>query len=511
MSPQLSGLLTETAQRLPNHVALIDAEQRICTYGELLARAQAVDWSLRELGVAPGDRIGLCAEKSIEAVAALFGILMAGAAYVPVDASSPAARSAGILSNCSVKAILAGSGLSAALQAALQEGGFPTLHLGAEIQGLEVFLATSPTPCGEASTAYILHTSGSTGAPKGSVHTNASALAFIDWCCSEFKPTSHDCFASHAPLHFDLSIFDLYVAIRCGARIRLINASEARQPRRLSQLIATDAVTVWYSTPTVLRAMLEFGNLTDHDHSSLRLVCFAGEVFPTRHLRALGSAWPRPTYVNLYGPTETNVCSFYRVKEPRHLPDDEKLAIGYACAGNQLRILCADGQQALPGEEGELLVSGASVMRGYWGPLGYDTQSFIEMDGQHWYRTGDFVKQRADGALVFCGRRDRMVKRRGFRIELDEIEAAMHQFAPIHEVAVNAWTPAAGELAISVMYTLAGDTVPSLVQLKRHCSEVLPIAMIPDHFARLPCMPHTSTGKIDYTRLKEMYSELFTN
>src|SRR5262249_25456333 len=160
--------------------------------------------------------------------------------------------------------------------------------------------------------------------------SHSNAACFIDWCSDVFQPHEHDRFSSHAPFHFDLSIFDIFVAIKHGATLVIVDEHLGKEPARLGPWIAEKRLSVWYSAPSILTRTAQFGNLDKHDYSSLRTVLFAGEVFPIKHLRALKALWKHPRYFNLYGPTETNVCTWYEV--PRQIPDSqtEPVPIGKA-------------------------------------------------------------------------------------------------------------------------------------------------------------------------------------
>jgi acyl-coenzyme A synthetase/AMP-(fatty) acid ligase len=336
-------------------------------------------------------------------------------------------------------------------------------------------------------------------------HTNA--VSFVDWCTEAFAPQANDRFSSHAPLHFDLSILDLYVALKHGATLVLIAEDVGKDPLRLAPLIAAERISVWYSAPSILSLLAQYGNLERYDYSALRLVLFAGEVFPVKHLRTLRALLPGPRYFNLYGPTETNVCTFYEI--PAQIPEERTapFPIGKACAHLQTMVLDEHGQAVCPGEEGELCVSGTGVMQGYWGLPEQSARAFVaDSSGQRWYKTGDMVTEAADSNYVFIGRRDRMVKRRGYRVELGEIEAGLYRHPSVKEAAVIALPDAEAGIRIKAFLSCqeGEGKRPSLVELKRFCAEHLPLYMVPDLFSLRAVLPKTSTDKIDYQRLKEI-------
>jgi acyl-coenzyme A synthetase/AMP-(fatty) acid ligase len=334
------------------------------------------------------------------------------------------------------------------------------------------------------------------------MHSHDSALSFIDWASETFEPTRGDRFASHAPFHFDLSVFDIYLSLKHGATLILIGEETGRQAAPLAALIAEREVSIWYSTPSVLRLIVEYGRMERHDYSHLRLILFAGEVFPHRHLRALLDRWPDRRYFNLYGPTETNVCAFHEI--PREYSGDRPgpPSIGRACSGTLTRVMDENGHEVRPGEEGELHVSGGTVMLGHWKRPDLDADSFlVDGEGRRWYKTGDFVKEADSGDYLFLGRRDRMVKRRGFRIELGEVESLLYRHPLITEVAVISVADQEDNVQIRAFLCWAEEKSPSLVALKRFCAESMPSQLIPDQFTHLKTIPKTSTDKIDYQSL----------
>ena len=509
MTARLERLLEASAARWGDRAATRDPETGAhATYRRLDELACGMRDALTAAGVRPGDRVGVSG-KSIGTVATIFGALKAEAAYVPVDAGAPVARGASIFADCGVRAIVAPRELALGFRDELGVAADPVELPLLEEMGPDLVLVPGPGPTGApdidlgSDLAYVLYTSGSTGKPKGVMHTHASALAFVDWCSEAFAPTEEDRFSSHAPFHFDLSILDIYVPLKHGAELVLIGDELGKQPTGLAGVIAETGITVWYSTPSILRLIVEYGRLERFDHSALRWVLFAGEVFPIPHLARLLEAWPHPKYGNLYGPTETNVCTYFEL--PRTIPPDrsEPFPIGRACSGDRTRVVDTEGNEVAAGEEGELLVSGGSVMAGYWNRPDRTAGAFVtEGEGTRWYGTGDLVREDGEGELVFTGRRDRMIKRRGFRIEPGEIEAALYRHPEVSEAAVLG---VAGEdgTTISAFLSSRDGAALSMIRLKQWCAENLPLYMIPDRFVFLDELPKTSTDKIDYRSLEQ--------
>jgi len=504
MTLALHERFARSASAHPDRIAVADpARGSSIRYAELDRFADRLAGRLARLGVGAGERVGVVAPKSIPAVGAILATLKAGAAYVPVDATAPARRGTEILTDCGVRAVVAERSLAPALEEAwgrelpLQPLG-ESADLGVELVLLE---CEGGDPAPVEGLAYILYTSGSTGKPKGVVHTHASAACFVDWCVDTFQPRPDDRFSSHAPFHFDLSILDLYVPLSSGASVVLVGEEEGKNPLKLAPLIAGSGITVWYSTPSVLRLLVEHGGLERHDVADLRLVLFAGEVFQPSHLRRLQEAWPGRDTWNLYGPTETNVCTAYEVVGG--VPPDraDPYPIGKAITGDATLVLGADDRPVAAGNEGELVVHGGTVMVGYWNRPDLDARAFhAGADARRWYRTGDVVREDDAGDYVFLGRRDRMIKRRGYRVELGEIEAALYRHPGVREAAVVA-APGADGVRVDAYVCVRNGEPASTIAMKRFCAENLPLYMVPDRFQFLDDLPKTSTDKIDYVRL----------
>ncbi|HET7218516.1 MAG TPA: amino acid adenylation domain-containing protein [Vicinamibacterales bacterium] len=514
----LAGLLERSAARRPDATAVAVPEGPSVTYAECSALSDRVRDRLWQTGVRPGDRVGMRLHKAIDGVAAIFGILKAGAAYVPVDAESPAARGAYILNDCQVKVVFTERKLEAALRQELaQLGASPVIFALDEPSGpadipmralLDRLQSSDPSPAVPTAAvtpddiAYILYTSGSTGKPKGVVLTHRNALSFIDWCSDTFAPVESDTFSSHAPFHFDLSILDIYVPLKHGAKLVLIGEALGKDPMKLAAAIASERITSWYSTPSILSLLAHYGKLDRYDYSALRIVHFAGEVFPVPQFKALRAFWPHPRYFNLYGPTETNVCTYYEVPADDSWTTMDTFPIGAICEPNQGMVIDEHDAPVRTGESGELVVHGPNVMNGYWNLPEQNARAFVvDREGRKWYRTGDVVTEGAKGQYRYQGRRDRMVKRRGYRVELGEIEAALLRHPDIREAAVVAVADTDSGVKISAFVSSEGSPL-SIIALKRLSSQNLPPYMIPDAFVVVDALPRTSTNKVDLQALK---------
>jgi amino acid adenylation domain-containing protein len=450
--------------------------------------------------------------------------MAAGAAYVPLDPRAPWRRGRLIAADCGLAGLVVDQphlpdlpslleGLSprlvlveapeASIEATREAAG-GRLPLRALAGALAAPAAGLPAP-GPDDLAYILYTSGSTGVPKGVAHTHGSGLAFARWVIDRFGTRADDVFSSHAPFHFDLSISDLYAAFGSGAPVRLISAAEGMLAPYLVKMIPEWGITVWYSVPSILIAMLDAGRLEERGLGRVRLLFFAGEVFPTPQLRRLRRALPGVALYNLFGPTETNVCTYYEV--PSDLADghDAPIPIGRACEHMETFVLDDDGREAGAGVEGTLWARGGNLMRGYWNDP-ERTAATLRPDPRGRpglaYCTGDRVVLRPDGDYEFRGRRDHMVKIRGYRVELGEIESALAAHPDVLEaVAVPLPDPATGNRIVALVVARAGSVLDDAA-LRRTCGRLLPLYMIPERIEARPSLPRTSTGKIDRAALR---------
>jgi amino acid adenylation domain-containing protein len=524
MAHLLQQLLTGSAVRDPNHVAAL-YNGRTLTYQELDVISDRLACVLSAHGVERGDRVGIYLNKSVESLAAVFGILKAGGAYVPLDPGAPVKRIAFIVGNCAMKALVSTKARIAKLRPALSDSATPHcvvvtdgVTLDSEVSLPKAWMVSwqeveqsparraSPTVI-EDDLAYILYTSGSTGEPKGVMISHRASLTFVNWSCQCFAIQAADRVSNHAPLHFDLSIFDIFTTIKAGGTIVPVPEEKSVFPQDLADFIASQQITIWYSVPSALTRLVLYGGLQRHPFASLGKILFAGEVFPVKFLRQLKAFIPHARYFNLYGPTETNVCTYHEVTDIA-LDRQEPLPIGKACANTEVFAITDRQTLAAPGEVGELHVRGPGLANGYWGSPERTSDAFIHdpvgTPGrlEKVYRTGDLVKRDAEGNYLFLGRRDNMVKSRGYRIELGEIESVLYSHPLVEEAAVVAIPDEEIGNALQAFVSIRNGAAVSRVDLERHCAEHLPRYMLPSVIEFRRSLPKTSTGKIDKGRLR---------
>jgi amino acid adenylation domain-containing protein len=507
--------LEASAEAHPDRTAVVDGDRSL-TYDELERRANQVAHLLRELGLERGARVGLYLNKSMESLVGIYGILKAGGAYVPLDPQAPPARLGYIARDCGMRILLTGAEKSDAWGELAAEGA-PLQHLvvlneeeveqepPSSVQlvtaaALAGFKTDPPeVPSIGLDLGYILYTSGSTGLPKGVMLSHQNGLAFVEWTVEEFGVGPEDRLSSHAPLHFDLSIFDLYAASWSGAAVILVPPHTSFFPVEVARFIERHEISIWYSVPSILNMLVVRGNLSTGQFPSLRTLLFAGEVFPTKYLRELMELLPGVRFCNLYGPTETNVCTWYDVP-PIPESQTEPIPIGRAIDGVEVFAVTEDGTRAGLSEVGELYVRGPTVMQGYWGDPEKTAQGLIphpfdDMAVDLAYRTGDLVQEDENGDYRLLGRRDHQIKSRGYRIELADIETALYAHPSVEECAVLAVPDPL--ITNRIKAYLVTTEVLTKADLVTFCGTRLPRHMIPEVFEFHDSLPKTSTGKID--------------
>ena len=504
------------ADRAPDAPAL-SMEGRSLSWAELETGSNRLAHALLDRGLAPGDRVGIFMHKSLHLGVALYGILKAGGVFVPLDPFLPPARLAVVLEDCGIRHLVASETVARTLDA-LPAAGRPLVYGFAPRDGLEVVswdeVDTHPVHPPDLhlidlDLGYVMYTSGSTGRPKGMMHTHRGSLTYARWGAEHVGLTPADRVASHAPLHFDLSIFDFFSTAQAGGAVVLVPEGVTKFPASFTRTIESEGISVVFTVPFTLIEMLERGALDQRDLSSLRWILFGGEPFPPKHLRALMARLPDVRFTNVYGPAEAPSCTCYDVP---HLAedDDAPIPIGTMSRNSRGLIVDADDEECPVGVPGELCVRSSTLTLGYWNRPELNARVFLERPShgprpEVWYRTGDMVSRGEDGLLHFHGRKDRMVKTRGHRVELDEVEAALCTHPAVSEAAAFAVPDGQGSTAILASVTLREGVDAGDGEILRHIRGHLPVYALPREVSVTADLPRTTSGKVDRSRLRDLY------
>ncbi|MEU1006921.1 amino acid adenylation domain-containing protein [Streptomyces sp. NPDC005890] len=509
-TPRLDGLLADAARRHPERPALA-GEGDTWTYAGLERAVAALAAELTAAGVHPGQRVGVYAPKTPATVIALYAALRAGAVVAPMDVADPPLRTARMLRNAGISLLLfperfrtAARRATAVARDAVPDGdrhspaerGFGHGLAALQVLGPAEQPATLPAPVDRG--GYVLFTSGSTGWPKGVLLSHQNVAHYALWAAEEFGLTPEDRIGSQAALTFDLTTFDLYSAAAAGACVVLLPDMLRSFPRDVVGWLNQQRITAFMAVPSLYHNLLQQGGISDAPPPSLRIAAFGGEAFAPhlleQYLRLLGD---RPFY-NLYGPTETNACTYYRV--PRDWTAGQELTIGRGIGGVHIEVLDAEGRPT--DGEGEIHIAGPTVFQGYLrdGRLTDPTVRVRFRDGvvRRAYASGDLGRITADGRVFLRGRRDHQVKRRGHRIDLLDIESAALDLPQVTTAAAVAKSGAhAGQIWVYA------QTAASERELLAGLRTALPHRMLPDRILPVPSLPVTISGKVDRRALAD--------
>jgi acyl-coenzyme A synthetase/AMP-(fatty) acid ligase len=309
-------------------------------------------------------------------------------------------------------------------------------------------------------------------------------------------------------LLFDLSVFDLFVAFAVGGTVHLVPATVMHNPRALVEWIERSRIEIWYSVPSVWTAILNYAAINPDSFEQLKMILFAGEVFPTKDLKKLMRLFPGKLFFNLYGPTETNVCTYHEIRSVKEIETDS-VPIGKVCENMAVQAFDEEMQETQVGETGELHVEGPGVFIGYYGEKERTEKVFkkvfSESTEKKWYATGDLVLRLDQENYRYIGRKDLMVKCSGFRIELPEIEYVLLQHHGIKDAAViPVYREQRSNYMLKAFLSLRPATDLSVQSIKQWCSKHLPKYMVPEVVTILSDLPKNSNGKIDRQHLTEL-------
>ncbi|MGO4614970.1 amino acid adenylation domain-containing protein [Nocardia sp. 2YAB30] len=515
MAPLLHEPVLAAMAAYSEREAIVGEDGRSCTYRELEHSVRAWASVLADLKPSPRQNpfVGILAPVAAASIAAVLGTLCTGCAYVPLDELAPTERLRGIIDRTGLDLIVADPAYLSLHPELAEAPSVRQVLLTNAIADCAPVREVAPQPILADDLAYVLHSSGSTGVPKGIMLTHRNARTFTDWMQKEFRVTSDDIVMSRAPFKFDLSVFDVFNSLSAGAKLVTFDWTRERSAderhRDYVSLMARNGATVLYTTPSTFIALMNRGGLGEAA-PPLRQIMYAGEPFPTAQLRRLREALGATTRIaNIYGPTETNIITYQWVDE---LPDDDApVPLGREVDDTEIIVVADEGPPRLcrPGELGELWCRGGTVTLGYLGMPEKTAEHLVRSPFHrapaYFWRTGDFGFRDNAGVLHYRGRRDHMVKVRGYRVELGEIEAALAGHADIDEsviVAVPDTRNGTG-CTLACYYTpLDGRRVTS-GDVRRHLEHTLLPYMVPQLIERRDALPTTSSGKVDRVRLGE--------
>lgn len=484
----LHDLVTARARATPDAVALTLGPASI-SYGELTERAERLARRLREVGVRPWDFVGVAVDRSLDAVVGLLGVLLSGAAYVPIAAELPAERIRLIAADADLTVV---TGPGAAVTDAIPAGWIPADGTGPAEGRLPDSDPDRP--------AYAIFTSGSTGLPKGVVLSHravvASTLARFD-----VYPCEDITYLMLAPLGIDAAVAGLFFTLAAGGRVVLPTADEVLDPQLLADLVRDQQVSHLDALPSQYAALLRF-----HPESltGLRCVIAGGESLPHTVVREHLAALPETPLFNEYGPTEAAVWA--TVHRCTAADTGPLVPIGRPISGARATVRGADLSVAEPGDLGEIYLGGAGLAWHYLGRPALTAERFVpdpdpRFPGQRLYRTGDLGHRAADGALVFQGRDDNLVKVRGFRVELGELEAHLLQHPDLADAVVVPHAAPTGLRLVAVVAFAPGRSAGGRA-LTAFLADRLPAYMLPTRWRQVPELPRTEAGKVDRGRLR---------
>ncbi|WP_041754829.1 non-ribosomal peptide synthetase [Mycetohabitans rhizoxinica] len=499
-------LFEAQVERTPEATALVYENQTL-SYAELNDKANQLAHYLRALDVGPEVVVGLCAERSLEAIIGLLGILKAGGAYLPLDPSHPAERLASMLRQASVAVLVTQSHLEARLP---------------EIQARRIDLDTDwakiaacpKTRLDSGVTAehlaYMIYTSGSTGQPKGVMHSHRGVVNYLSFLTRHYAITCADTILNITGLAFDPCVRDLFGPLTAGARVIILPNEQAKEPGRYLSAIRERSVTKLLSiTPSFLRSLCETvpaGPIA----SSLNTILTSGEPLEASVCEQVHKAFGlQVTVVNQYGPSECTMASTWFKADAQQ---EGRVPIGRPVPNVRVYVLGRHLEPLPIGVTGELYIAGAGVARGYINQPELSAERFIPSPfgpGERLYRTGDLARWRLDGQLEYIGRLDQQIKIRGFRIEPGEIEAALVKHPSIAQSVVVSREDHPGDRRLVAYWVAADGGAMTPVELKAYLSQTLPDYMVPVAFVQLDTLPLTLSGKLNQRALPAPDSAAF--
>ncbi|MBJ9978522.1 amino acid adenylation domain-containing protein, partial [Pseudomonas sp. S75] len=488
----LQTMVEAQVARAPGAPALVFEGQKL-SYAQLNTRANRLAGYLRERGVGPDVRVGVCLERSLEMVIALLGIVKAGGAYLPLDPSLPTQRLAYMLENAAPALVLAQASSIASLP---QDYPQTWIMDEAALAGY-----SQDNPLGESGAeqlAYVIYTSGSTGRPKGVAVEHAGIVNRLQWMQEAYPLGATDRVLQKTPFSFDVSVWEFFWPLAYGATLVVARPGGHQDVDYLARLIEQEAITTLHFVPPMLEVFLNSADLGGCP--SLKQVMCSGQALPLELQQRFFERLPGVALHNLYGPTEASVDVTFWACDPEY--QQGCVPIGRPIANTRIYLLDPQMNPVPAGVAGELYIGGVGLARGYLGRADLTAAAFVPDPfgpaGGRLYKTGDLARYRSAGEIEYLGRLDHQVKLHGLRIELGEIEAGLARYPGIREAVVLAQAGDGGEGRLVAYYTLvSGDQAIAVDDLRAHLGSELPAYMVPHSYLLLETLPLSPNGKLD--------------
>ena len=490
--------LDDIVNKYPENIAIVDGEGSF-TFKDVYKLSRGIGTWLLKKGIT-GENVAVLLPKSASAILSFFGCLYAANTYVPLDYNDANERKLKIISKVSSPVVITDEKNIAWLK----ENGVNAV-LFDEIEKNEtddVAIDSALSSVHDLMPVYIMHTSGSTGEPKGVVLPHRGVIDFAEWSTSYMKLDENSVIALQSPFHFDASVFDIYACICVGAKIVIMPDILAKFPAKVPEFLEENHITCIFWVPGLLADIANSGVLSEYKMKELTMFTFVGEVMPTKQLNMWMKENPNREYINLYGPTEATVaCTAFRIIEK--LEDTDSIPIGKARENKRIILLNEENKLCKPNEIGEICILGSGLALGYYGDKELTEKVFTQNPlnknyTEMIYRTGDFAYENDNGDIVFTGRKDTQVKIHGIRVELGDIENAACTLDGVERACVLLNDEK------KVLLFLQTKEKHTQRQLKLLLKEHLPKYMIPDIVFETPKFPINKNGKIDRKQLIKM-------
>ena len=500
--------LEKTVEAMPERKAVIEGDDSI-SFGELASRSKALAEEIVRITAGVYNRpVAVFISKSIKSVVVDVAATYSGNIYMNIDPKIPASRLSNILEITKPMLLVTDSCGIVKLKEINSSIAFLNIdefqkheadNEASLLHRLEQVIDTDPY--------CIINTSGSTGTPKGVVLNHRSFIDFTEWAQQTFHFNSDEVIGSLSPNVFDIYSYEMCLMFSKGATMAIIPEGFALFPIKILQYIEQQQITFCFWVPTIMVNIANMDLLAEASLESLKLLWFAGEVFPTKQFNYWRQALPKTTFANLYGPIEITLdCTYYIID--RELSDNEPIPIGYPCRNTDILILKENNELARDGEEGELCVRGTSLAMGYYNNPEKTAAAFTQNPlntayPETIYRTGDIVYKNERGEIIFKGRRDSLIKHMGYRIELGEIEHVVVNKLKLVDNACVVYN--FSRKAITLIYEAKEEK--NVAELRKKIGEAFPKYMIPTTYIAMPELPRNTNGKIDRLKLNKMVNE----